>query len=100
MSIQATLTDDAQVSETPAMARPTDYTGMKVADLKAELKQRSLPLQGKKADLVARLQANDEKDATPAKRKADEAPEGEAAGKRAKVEEDPIPAPFGGTGAS
>ncbi|CAK7274586.1 hypothetical protein SEPCBS57363_006240 [Sporothrix epigloea] len=38
----------------------TDYASLKVEELKKLLSDRSLPLSGKKADLVARLQENDE----------------------------------------
>ena len=43
-------------------ALPTDYTRLTVAQLKIELKQRDLPMDGKKAELVARL---DEHDVSP-----------------------------------
>ena len=43
-------------------ALPTDYTRLTVAQLKIELKQRDLPTDGKKAELVARL---DEHDVSP-----------------------------------
>ena len=37
----------------------TDYASLKVEELKKLLSDRGLPLSGKKADLVARLQEND-----------------------------------------
>ena len=40
-------------------ALPTDYTRLTVAQLKIELKQRDLPMDGKKAELVARLDEHD-----------------------------------------
>jgi SAP domain len=37
-----------------------NYVNLKIDQLRAELKSRSLPLDGKKADMVARLQRDDE----------------------------------------
>jgi SAP domain-containing ribonucleoprotein len=39
----------------------TDYNTLKVPDLKKLLSERSLPLSGNKADLIARLQEDDKK---------------------------------------
>ncbi|RDW83440.1 hypothetical protein BP5796_04931 [Coleophoma crateriformis] len=46
----------------------TDYNSLKVPDLKKLLQERSLPISGNKADLIARLQDNDGKkpDSAPA----------------------------------
>ncbi|KAH8815959.1 hypothetical protein F5884DRAFT_203598 [Xylogone sp. PMI_703] len=44
----------------------TDYTQLKVPDLKKLLQERSLPTSGNKADLIARLQENDKKPADSA----------------------------------
>ncbi|RQM08113.1 hypothetical protein DH86_00000546 [Scytalidium sp. 3C] len=41
----------------------TDYSSLKVPDLKKLLQERSLPTSGNKADLIARLQENDKKPA-------------------------------------
>jgi len=41
----------------------TDYNSLKVPDLKKLLGERSLPISGNKADLIARLQENDKKPA-------------------------------------
>jgi SAP domain-containing ribonucleoprotein len=38
-----------------------DYNAMKVPDLKKLLGERSLPISGNKADLIARLQEDDSK---------------------------------------
>ena len=43
-----------------------DYESMTVQDLKGILRQRELPLKGKKADLIARLEASDKEAATAA----------------------------------
>ena len=51
-----------EVEETITMIH--DYESMTVQDLKGILRQRELPLKGKKADLIARLEASD-KEATP-----------------------------------
>lgn len=44
----------------------TDYTSLKVPDLKKLLGDRSLPISGNKADLIARLQEDDKKSSTTA----------------------------------
>jgi SAP domain-containing ribonucleoprotein len=41
----------------------TDYTQLKVPELKKILTDRSLPISGNKADLIARLQEDDKKSA-------------------------------------
>ncbi|KAI9773980.1 MAG: hypothetical protein M1835_006095 [Candelina submexicana] len=42
----------------------TDYNTLKVQDLQKHLKERSLPVSGKKPDLIARLQEHDAKNAS------------------------------------
>lgn len=42
----------------------TDYNKLKVQELQDQLKERSLPVSGKKLDLIARLQENDSKKAS------------------------------------
>jgi SAP domain-containing ribonucleoprotein len=44
----------------------TDYSQLKVPELKKLLQEKSLPISGNKADLVARLQEADKKPATDA----------------------------------
>jgi SAP domain-containing ribonucleoprotein len=39
----------------------TDYTQLKVPDLKKLLSERGLPISGNKADLITRLQEHDKK---------------------------------------
>ncbi|GAA6036051.1 hypothetical protein JCM8097_006588 [Rhodosporidiobolus ruineniae] len=101
------------------MADTTDYSKLKVADLKDILKSRDLPISGLKADLVARLtqadqaltasaddpnptdastsadqQPADEEQqpaAQTAKRPADDDGDAEAEAKRAKVDDDAAP---------
>ncbi|PFH60211.1 hypothetical protein XA68_11307 [Ophiocordyceps unilateralis] len=43
----------------------TDYASLKVPELKKLLADKKLPQTGNKADLISRLQENDEKDVTP-----------------------------------
>ncbi|KEZ46666.1 hypothetical protein SAPIO_CDS0501 [Scedosporium apiospermum] len=49
-----------------------EYTSMKVPELRKLLQERSLPVTGNKADLVARLQENDKKTAPEAQSAEDE----------------------------
>ena len=44
---------DAPAGDTPA---PSEYAGLKVADLKEKLRERELPVSGTKAELLARLE--------------------------------------------
>ena len=64
-------TIEYEVEETITMIH--DYESMTVQDLKGILRQRELPLKGKKADLIARLEASD-KEAAPAASDDEEAP--------------------------
>ena len=43
-----------------SLAPVMDFSSMKVAELKSELKTRGLPVSGKKAELVARLEEYEE----------------------------------------
>lgn len=52
------------IEETVTMIH--DYESMTVQDLKGILRQRGLPLKGKKADLIARLEASDSEAASAA----------------------------------
>ena len=47
------------LKKTEKVKNDVNYEKMKVVDLKAILRQRKLPLKGKKADLVARLKTDD-----------------------------------------
>ncbi|KAH6603281.1 hypothetical protein Trco_008056 [Trichoderma cornu-damae] len=49
-----------------------DYTSLKVPELKKLLAEKKLPQTGNKADLIARLQEDDKKNATASERKDDE----------------------------
>jgi len=69
-------TIEYEVEETITMIH--DYESMTVQDLKGILRQRELPLKGKKADLIARLEASD-KEAAPAASDDEEAPADAAA---------------------
>lgn len=48
-----------------------DYTSLKVPELKKLLAEKKLPQTGNKADLIARLQEDDKKNATASATKAD-----------------------------
>lgn len=48
-----------------------DYTALKVPELKKLLAEKKLPQTGNKADLIARLQEDDKKNATASAPKAD-----------------------------
>ena len=43
----------------------TEYEALKVAELKEQLRERGLTVSGKKAELIARLQENDEQQVQP-----------------------------------
>jgi hypothetical protein len=43
------------------LVKMTDYSSLKVPDLKKLLGERSLPISGNKSDLIARLQEHDKK---------------------------------------
>ena len=48
-------TDDSEKEE---VSEETDYSKMSVAELKGILKEKGLPVSGKKADLIERLQGD------------------------------------------
>lgn len=53
---------DGTVPEPDEGETTVEYKDAKVADLRAELEERGLPTDGKKEDLIARLEADDEEE--------------------------------------
>ena len=49
----------SDAAETAVAGDGSDYDGFKVGDLRAALKERGLETSGRKADLIARLEADD-----------------------------------------
>ena len=57
MAEEATEVTDEQEMEEEIKDDSTDYSSMKVADLKELLKERELPVSGTKSELIKRLQS-------------------------------------------
>lgn len=61
LSLSASSLRVAQILNFVLKMAAVDYTSLKVPDLKKLLGDRSLPISGNKADLIARLQEDDKK---------------------------------------
>ena len=57
MAEETTELTDEQEMEEEIKDDSTDYSSMKVADLKELLKERELPVSGTKSELIERLQS-------------------------------------------
>ena len=83
------------IEEEESITLVNNYESMKVTDLKGILRQRSLPVKGKKEELIARLEASDAEAASAAPVEDEEVP-AEAAiseGIVSKYEGEPIGIP-------
>ena len=52
------ITEEADSNKKEEVSEETDYSKMSVAELKDVLKEKGLPVSGKKADLIERLQGD------------------------------------------